>query len=129
MSLRNIPYNLQAYTYTFGKPHDARNMTPIYFVTAVAVIFAIRFEVSFLFLLQSLVLPELLQDNDVVVLLHALVEDGPLARPSEVVFPEKDTSIVLNEGKPRPKQFYAIHIGPRKTGTSAIQLNMVRNPF
>lgn len=125
MRLRNI----LSYRLILLENHMMRGMTPIYFVTAVAVIFAIRFGISFLFLSQSLVPPELLRDNDMVVLLHALVEDELLARPSEVVLPEKDTLIVLNEGKPRPKQFYAIHIGPRKSGTSAIQLNMVRNPF
>lgn len=125
MRLRNI----LSYRLILLENHMMRGMTPIYFVTAVAVIFAIRFGISFLFLSQSLVPPELLRDNDMVVLLHALVEDELLARPSEVVLPEKDTLIVLNEGKPRPKQFYAIHIGPRKRGTSAIQLNMVRNPF
>ena len=106
-----------------------RGMIPIYFVAAVAIIWAIRFEMSVSFLSQSLVPPELLRDNDVPVSSHELVEDEPSTRPSEVVLPENDALIVQNEGRQRPKKFYAIHIGPSKTGTSAIQLNMARNPF
>ena len=77
-----------------------RYMTPILIVTAVACLSIIRLESSGL-LRQFLV-------------------------PAEE---SKPNGSYRDQDEKRIQKFYAIHIGPSKTGTSAIQKNMAKNPF